>query len=775
MTFFASLHTRLFRHRWAVLAAVLCCWGALAWTGLSVRMDNSSSVFFPDTLPEARRMAEGMDMAPFSRLLFINLSLEREGEKERLVEAAETLVAALPPDLAERAGMLPDIQPAGLLALLPGLFDEEALEFARRKTSDDAIGPAILSVREALTGLWGSVAGPWLRADPLGLRDIVLRRVPSSVDLPVVDPTLGYPVSKDERNLLLIIRPFRSVHDVDAAVRLMDAIDAGLRRLDPDVHALVVGGHRHTAVNSSVIREDIQRILVWSVLGFILVYGLLVRSAGAFWLLLTPMLAVSLTMGGMTLFWPVLSGLAVGFAASVLGISEDYAVHMHFALRSGLSRTRVLDLLSMPLAQGLLLNLTGFAVLLFSAVPALRQMAAFALLTLIAGCLIALVFLPLCPGIATPVNRAPAMDRDPSTPVLWRTLCCAGCLIAVCGWLFASVRVDVSPRTLGAGMAEMEAAGRHIASVWGQQEEQLLVVRADTPDAVLGKARDLVAFLRKQAPESDVASLSDLLPPSGEAELNRERWRRFVSAEGERIARAVREAGGRWGFTDAAFAPFAAVLRAEPVSLTPEGLEAVGFGDLVHTFLNVGPRGAQGLVLTREPVDIGMLPESLRDSVVSLSSERLEAMMGTLFSQERTLVPIVLLLCAGLLLLCFRNVPRTLLALIPPLCSVGGILGWLFLSASPLTLAGLAALPLVLGLAVDHGIMVTHELEHGINLGIQRAIWVSSLTACTSMGMLALAAHPALRDIGRIIFLGLLIEVPASLWLLPALCRKEKA
>jgi predicted RND superfamily exporter protein len=90
---------------------------------------------------------------------------------------------------------------------------------------------------------------------------------------------------------------------------------------------------------------------------------------------------------------------------------------------------------------------------------------------------------------------------------------------------------------------------------------------------------------------------------------------------------------------------------------------------------------------------------------------------------------------------------------------------------TPLTLAGMAALPLVLGLAADHGIMVTHDLAHGMELGVERAVLVASLTAIVGMGLLAFAHHPALNAMGKVIFLGLLVEVPAALWLLPRLCR----
>lgn len=93
--------------------------------------------------------------------------------------------------------------------------------------------------------------------------------------------------------------------------------------------------------------------------------GALSRGVTAF----VPAFAASFALGGMTLLSPALSGLALGFGASVLGVAEDYAVHMHFALRSGDSVESVLEHITPPLFQGYLVNASGFAVLLLSGIP----------------------------------------------------------------------------------------------------------------------------------------------------------------------------------------------------------------------------------------------------------------------------------------------------------------------------------------------------------------------------------------------------------------------
>ena len=111
---------------------------------------------------------------------------------------------------------------------------------------------------------------------------------------------------------------------------------------------------------------------------------------------------------------------------------------------------------------------------------------------------------------------------------------------------------------------------------------------------------------------------------------------------------------------------------------------------------------------------------------------------------------------------------------VSPLASFLAVLALFLLLGERFTLTACVAVPIVLGLAIDHGIMVTHALESGQELGIRRAVTLSTLTALFSMGLLAFAEHPALRSMGLVIFTGLAAELFSALFLLPLLCKEEK-
>lgn len=750
------------------------CWALAAYSALHMRPDTGSLPFFPDSDTQARRMAEALDIAPASRLLFVDISTDLPEGRHVLAAVADAVLRDMPDDLA-RPAVTAVPEPQAVMALLPYYTDGPTLERLRRAAEAPRVEQAVIAARDRLGNLL--TVGPardWLRADPLGLRGSILDRLPSQGRAGLLpDPATGYPCSADGAHLLLTLRPLHSLHDVDHAERLMETLHAALQRhLAPDMRAVVVGGLRHSAANARVIRQDVADIALISLLGFTLVYVLLVRSAGAVWLLLVPWYAAGFALGVMSAAHPALSGLALGFGASVLGVAEDYAVHMHFALRSGGPPERVLPVVAPPLLQGFLINASGFAVLLLSGIPAVRQLACFALLTLGAGFVLAVTLLPACPRFATPPLRQSRESAPPRRPVLRRTAACVCLLLTVCGVLLQKVQVDVSPRTLGADVAQLQEDARQLGKIWGARDEHILVAEGATTAEALDAARQAVAAMRELEPDNRVDTLTALWPSPAEIRENTARWQQFACEHGEALRQALTAAGERHGFSPTAFEPFLRLLRAPVADFGPERLRAAGLGELLDIFVHEdgGGGGARVLLRTERRADSALFAPQLAAHVLAMAPGDLETTLLRQFAAEKRLVPVAWLVCAALLFCWFRNLRQTLLASLPPLCSIGCILAWMVASGHELTLAGMAAMPLVLGLSADHGILVAHDLACGVKTGVQRAVLVSSLTTLTGMGLLALAQHPALRAMGEGIFWGLLMEAPAALWLLPRLC-----
>lgn len=767
-------------HKPLCFALVLLFWAVSALLAARMTPDASSIAFFPDDAPQIRRMAEALDISPASNLLFVDLFVDRPDGKYFLADVADGIVNDLPPELAKKVGPAALPAPEALLALLPYFVDESALEYLISVADKAHVEDAVRAIHGHLGSLLA--AGPvydWSMADPLGFRKFILSRMPASYEGAMPDPVLGYPVSADGKHLLLVLRPLHSLHDVNAAANLLTALQESLqKRLQPDMRGLVVGGHRHSAVNAQVIQQDVTNIVIFSMLGFLLVYLFFVRSRGALWLLLVPCFAASFALGSMTLFTPLLSGLALGFGASVLGIAEDYAVHMHFALRSGNTSSTVLQSITKPLFQGYLINVSGFAVLLFSGLPAIRQLACFAILTLTAGFILAVTILPICPWFSTPSIRVKYQSAPQRQPVLWRVLACGAGMLLLCYAFFSTVQVDVSPRTMGAGMAQLREDAEYLKTVWGSHDSNILVIEGANADEALANARAITERLRQIEPDNTLSSMTDLWPSPEQAKSNTERWQTFTLGYGNRLREIFDEAAVKSGFSPAAFSPFIRLLERPVVAIDQDTLRAAGLGEMLDIFYHPPKHDHEAtkiLLFTQKKADISQLEPQLNQKTLALAPGELEMTLLHQFDAEKRLLFFAWMICFALLFIYFRDIKQTMLASLPPLCSITCILAWMALSGHSLTLASMAAMPLVLGLAADHGIVVTHELVSGQKMGVEKAVLVSSLTALTGMGLLALAQHPALKAMGEVVFWGLFVEVPAALWLLPRLCRAKKS
>lgn len=767
-------------HKLLCFTLTLLSWAVLAFSATRMTPDASSMAFFPDDAPQIRRMAEALDVSPASNLLFVDLSIDRPDGKYFLADVADAIVNDLPADLAKKMGPVALPPPEGLLTLLPYFVDESALEYLISVADRTHVESAVSTIYGHLGSLLAT--GPvhdWSMIDPLNFRKFVLSRMPAGYAGAMPDPVLGYPVSADGKHLLLVLRPLHSLHDVSAAANLMTALQESLqKRLQPDMRGLVVGGHRHSAVNAQVIQQDVTKIVIFSMLGFVLVYLFFVRSRGAVWLLLVPCFAASFALGSMTLFTPLLSGLALGFGASVLGIAEDYAVHMHFALRSGNTSSNVLQTITKPLFQGYLINVSGFAVLLFSGLPAIRQLACFAILTLTAGFILAVTILPICPWFSTPSIRVKYQSVPQRQPVLWRVLACGAGMLSLCYALFSIVQVDVSPRTMGADMVQLREDAEYLKTVWGSHESNILVIEGASAEVALSNARAVTERLRQLEPGNTLGTVTDLWPSPEQAKSNAERWQKFTSVHGDGLREMFYEAAVKYGFNPTAFSPFIRLLEKPVVPIDQDKLRAAGLGEMLDVFYHPSKNDREAtkiLLFTQNKADISQLEPQLRQKTLAMAPGELETTLLQQLDAEKRLLFFAWMICFALLFIYFRDIQQTLLASLPPLCSITCILAWMALSGHSLTLASMAAMPLVLGLAADHGIVVAHELASGQKMGVEKAVLVSSLTALTGMGLLALAQHPALKAMGEVVFWGLLVEVPAALWLLPRLCRARKS
>jgi len=135
-----------------------------------------------------------------------------------------------------------------------------------------------------------------------------------------------------------------------------------------------------------------------------------------------------------------------------------------------------------------------------------------------------------------------------------------------------------------------------------------------------------------------------------------------------------------------------------------------------------------------------------------------------------------LLLIVPVVLLDFRRLDHTLLALLPMSVGLLQTLGLMGLLDIPLNQANMILLPLVLGIGIEDGIHLLHDLRgqgkhyRGAGNAVIVAVVVNSLTTMVGFGALMIASHRGLQSLGRVLTLSMGCCLICSL-LLPNLLR----
>jgi predicted exporter len=128
------------------------------------------------------------------------------------------------------------------------------------------------------------------------------------------------------------------------------------------------------------------------------------------------------------------------------------------------------------------------------------------------------------------------------------------------------------------------------------------------------------------------------------------------------------------------------------------------------------------------------------------------------------------------LVLDWRAVRDTLLALLPPLAGGVVMLGAMQWLKVPLNPANLIVLPLVLGIGVDDGVHVLHDFRarrghYVMSSSTIHGVLLTSLTSMIGFGTLMIASHRGLSSLGLVLLLGVGSCLMVALVPLPAVLR----
>ncbi len=652
--------------------------------------------------------------------------------------------------------------------------------------------------------------------DPLQLRTFAFARLMALRGAFQFDVSSPYFLSPDGKALLIRVEGQASVHDmagVKATVALIQQVTGALLAL-PAFQGLTLettGGYVFAAESERIIRQDIIRNLNLSALLICTFTAWAFRRWDVFlYAQLPTLISLWLALGVFALVRPQLNALALGCAAGLIGIGDDYTIHVlthYFEARGhGQAPRDALRVIVRETGGGLLLAAlaTGaaFSAFLFAEHPFLQDMGLLALLGIGWCCLLCVTFLPAL-LVCLPAQRQPRRPRAIGIPVLMSVtrgasswvlgLSLALCLGAIAALLWWPPGFETDLRNIHAAHSPALHTQEKLAALFGGSQEPLLLLIEGTTEAhVMQQLHRLEPALGTMVADGVLAAVTSpsLLYP--DPSLQAEVLHRLQRKDPETLMTVLTSSLHEAGFDVAPLHAYLTRVRHALTLHSPLDLaafKALGFGELLRAFLAEDASGAVGLALLFPRRDLWTLDERqavsqrlmqlLADLDVPGSLTGLYTISAASADRIGTDFRRMTLLAAAwivvLVALQFRHLPSICLALLPVSCGTLWTAGLFALCGLKLNFMNVAILPMLLGLGIDFGIYIVHRVHRQDRQHVVEAvhltgvaIGLSAFTTQLAFGTLALSQNQGLASVGLVTLVGITACLLASLVTLPA-------
>lgn len=457
-------------------------------------------------------------------------------------------------------------------------------------------------------------------------------------------------------------------------------------------------------------------------------------------------------------------GITVAFGFTLIGVVQDYPIHLFSHQRAGLSPWANARAIWPTLATGVASTCIAYVTFLFSGVDGLQQLAVFT----IAGLAVAaLTTRFLLPGLIDPAPRDPAASL--SLVSLWKTIArvprprgwqlalLAAISIATVGFMPGPFwQNDLSKLT--PVPADALAQDAHLRNALGAPDVRyLLTARGATAEEALQRVEALHAKLDTLIERKAIAGYDSAARVLPSAATQRARQAKLPTADALRTA--LDAAVATTPFRSDAFEDFIAdVERARTAApLTMRDFAGTPLATRIGGLLVENEDHATALVSMTGLSDPPAVARATAAPGVELLDLKTASESLVVAYRERVLLALAVaaLLLTATVWLALRAPQRALRVLLPMALTTLIILAVLRVFGVELTLFHLVALILAAGLGLDYALFFEHAGDdYDDQLRTLHALIVCSLMTLLVFFLLALSSIPVLRAIGVTVTLG---------------------
>lgn len=755
----------------------------LVFLALRAPVREDIGAMIPDSSPELHETFRALSNAPFMRMVLVELSIENGNDADALHASVNVMAEAMQePKFSSVVTGVGDMEALHLFEWLfarwPQLFTE-----GDAKTFDSLLQEA--SIREQLTDNLRILSQPegiamkdLILKDPLALREPLMKKLQDLSVLPKMRLEQEHFVSPDGLHALIIAETPIQITDAGGCIALVGHIEQLMKEhLQPGVRARLVCGHLYTAANTRIIKQDLFRVFTASTIGLLIAFLLFLRRWSTLFVLVLPFFAVLFALAFTSVAFTSISGITIGFGAVLLGLTIDFGLHVYFALQdTSRPARRIIESIALPLTMCAATSIAVFSMMFFSCMPGQRQLAAYSVAGLSAALFFSLLVLPhmIRPLATNGVRLSLLRPRSSRIPLVWMFL------LACCVPLAFQVSFDGSLRNVGYMPPEVIADEIAIRDTWGDIRDRALAIsEGGNLEEALQRNEGMADAVRKRFPNTNMVSVTAMLPSRKRQQENLARWQTFWHEDGQMACAKslLASQGEALGYAPEAFDSLFAWIDQPRTAFSFDDLADAGLMRWMEPLAGENSQSASVVAFLEDSEAISAFfqeDDTVPEGVRFVSDTHFNAMMNAAISHDFMFFLLLAAVSVTLFLVAlFRNARRVALGLLPAASGVLMMLAVLTLLGMKVNLFNMLAAVLVIGLTADYGIFMVYRIEGRVHDGTARAVLASGFTTVAGFGALSLARHPALFSIGFTVLLGIVPALIAALIIVP-LCAPAK-
>ncbi|MBC7693936.1 MAG: 1-acyl-sn-glycerol-3-phosphate acyltransferase [Burkholderiales bacterium] len=776
-----------------ILLILIAC-GGLGFLASKIKLEEDITRFVPSD-KNSRSINSILDNLKSKDKLIIHLSSKNPQQIDQLIEHSDSVYYKLNSKLyKEDYSDITFIISDDRFQQIYDLFYHNLPLFLEAKDYDriaglikiDSIEATIERDYATLLSPQGMALGKYIQRDPLNFTPIALKKL-QNIQLDENFETYNnHIVTKDHKHLLLFITPAHLPNDTKGNRHLIEVVDSVCHSVSDDtILAESFGACVVSEGNANQLRKDSIYTSSIAVIVIALLLGVYFRNPLVTIFILFPVgFGMVFALSFLFLLKGVVSAIAIGAGAVVLGIAINYSLHFFTHYKHVRDVKTVLKDLTVPMLLGCTTTVGAFLSLLFAKSEALHDFGLFAAFSLIGAMLFSILVLPQLLKFSFKKDKILKLDEivnnswiDQLTAYRFdknKVIVISAFVLTIVFTFFAGdVEFESDMNKMSFMTKETRDAEKHLDDVNNFAARSVYVFSNgndlnEALDNNLIVSEKLEEF-KKQGLIKKYSSVSSLFISEKEQQVRIRRWNSFFTpAKKDSIKKNLVLAGLKYKFKESAFQSFYQLLDTDLKPLPKAD------SDTLNKFLFkewIGSVNGKPSIINHVKVDAenkAAIYKAFENNpnIVVFDKQNLTAKFVEVISSDfNTILLITAILVFGFMLLNHGRIELAIINFLPMFISWLWILGIMGMFGIKFNIINIIISTFIFGLGDDYSIFIMDGLLTQYRVGkknldsFKSSILLSALITIIGIGVMVFAKHPALHSIAVITIIGMVCVV----------------